>query len=276
MKLEPRYDEPVVQPFDDDPARQLAPLTRQRRRFETMLAAFGEDDWQHPSRCDAWTARDVIAHLVSVTGFWNASITAGLAGEPTRWLIGFDPAATPPQLVGTMSELSSGDVFEQFVTTSASFIDMLAGLSAEQWLLPAESPAGHVPIQLLAQHALWDSWIHERDVALPVGIAPAVEPDEVSSVLQFAAMVSPVLGLGLGRDTAAVLAVEATDPTVQFVLDAGRAVGVSPGPGGDSVPCLRGDAVDLAEALSLRGPLPADAPIEWRQMLTHLEAAFDQ
>jgi hypothetical protein len=122
---------------------------------------------------------------------------------------------------------------------------------------------------------LWDSWIHERDVVIPLGIAPVVEPDEVASVLEFAAMVSPVLGFGLGRDDVAVLAVEATDPIVQFVLNVGRTVSLKSGLAGDSVPCLRGDAVRLAEALSLRGPMPPDAPDEWRHMLANLEAAFD-
>ena len=38
--------------------------------------------------------------------------------------------------------------------------------------------------------------------------------------------------------------------------------------------CLRGDAVELVEVLSIRAQLPDSAPVEWKQMLGGLETAF--
>ena len=35
------------------------------------------------------------------------------------------------------------------------------------------------------------------------------------------------------------------------------------------------EAVELVEALSLRAPLPADTPVEWRGVLNGLETVFD-
>ena len=40
-------------------------------------------------------------------------------------------------------------------------------------------------------------------------------------------------------------------------------------------PCLQGDAVGLVEALSIRAPLPADAPDEWYRVLNGLATVFD-
>ena len=40
-------------------------------------------------------------------------------------------------------------------------------------------------------------------------------------------------------------------------------------------PCLRGDAVELVEALSIRAPLPDSAPPEWHELLVGLATAFD-
>lgn len=240
-----------------------------------MLAELTDDQWGRASRCEGWTARDVVAHLVGVNKFWNASVLAGLAGEPTRALAGFDPAATPPLLVDAMSSLSPSGVLDQFVSTNDSFLGALSALTPGEWSMPAESPAGHVPIRLLAQHALWDSWVHERDVAIPLGIASGVEPDEVTSCLQYAAVVSPVLGIGLGRARAGVVAVEATDPTVRFVLDVGDCVSLRNEAFDRVVPCLSGDAVEMIEALSLRRPMSPSTPIEWSQLLGGLEAAFD-
>ena len=99
MKLTPRYDRPPIIEIAGAPDDQLAPVVRQRRRFEAMLADLGDDGWSAPSRCSGWTVHDVIAHLVGVNTFWEASVSAGAAGTPTRILTGFDPAATPPLMV---------------------------------------------------------------------------------------------------------------------------------------------------------------------------------
>lgn len=119
------------------------------------------------------------------------------AGTPTRVLAAFDPATTPPSMANGMSSLTTRQVFDQFVSTTDALLDSVAGLTDEQWTTVAESPAGHVPIRLLVQHALWDSWVHERDVAIPLGITAAIENDELQSCLQYAAAIGPVLGSGL-------------------------------------------------------------------------------
>ena len=65
-----------------------------------------------------------------------------------------------------------------------------------------------------------------------------------------------------------------TRPVV-FVVDVGASVSVRDEAPASTVPCLRGDAVVLIEALSLRAPLPLSAPIEWSQLLDGLATAFD-
>jgi uncharacterized protein (TIGR03083 family) len=275
MILSPRYEGPMILTIDGDPSDQLQPLTRQRRRMQTMLAEISEQEWTMPSRCAGWSVRDVVAHLVGVNAFWNGSIRAGLAGKPTRVLGGFDPAATPPLMVGAMSSLTVPALLAEFISTNEALVDVTAELPDERWSVLAESPAGHVPIRLLAQHALWDCWVHERDIAVPLGIPTAAETDELTSCLRYAAAVSPVLGMGLDRDCAGVYAVEATDPVIRFVLDVTDSVAVRERAAEGGVPCLRGEAVELIEALSLRTPMPTTTPIEWSHLLGCLETAFD-
>lgn len=275
MILAPRYDGPTVLFVDGHPSDQLEPLVRQRRRMTSMLETLTDQGWATASRCAGWTVRDVVAHLVGVNAFWRGSIRAGLAVTPTRVLAAFDPAATPPSMVEAMSSLTTRQVFDEFVSTTDALLDTVTRLTDEQWSTIAESPAGHVPIRLLAQHALWDSWVHERDVAIPLGIAAAIEGDELQSCLQYSAAVGPVLGSGLGRSCAGVFAVEATDPSIRFVLDIGESVSVRDEAAAVAVPCLRGDAVELTEALSLRAPMPATTPIEWTNLVAGLATAFD-
>ena len=68
-------------------------------------------------------------------------------------------------------------------------------------------------------------------------------------------------------------AVESSDPDSSFVVEVGDSVAVRDRTD-PSAPCLRGDAVELVEALSIRAPLPDSAPVEWKQLLGGLETAF--
>jgi len=93
--------------------------------------------------------------------------------------------------------------------------------------------------------------------------------------LRYAAALSPALAIGNGHALGAVLAVEASDPDVRFVLEVGESVAVRDDEARSDAPCLRGDAVALVEALSLRSPLPTPAPTEWTELLSGLATAFD-
>jgi uncharacterized protein (TIGR03083 family) len=275
MKVSPRYDGPPLISIDGSARDQLAPVVRQRHRMETMLAGLTDDAWHAPTRCEGWDVQDVIAHINGVNAFWEASIKAGLAGTPTRILVGFDPVATPALMVDAVRSLTSKEVYEQFVTANDSFLATIAGLDDDGWATLAEAPPGHIPIRLLASHALWDAWVHERDIALPLGIAPPEEADEVIASLRYAAALSPGFLLSRGEAPAGMFAVEVTDPDASFTLEIGDAIVIRSGSVPSGVPVLRGDAIRLTEALSIRAPLPADTATEWRELLRGLEAAFD-
>lgn len=274
MILAPRYEGPTILSIDGPPGELLQPFTRQRQRMLAMLEAMSDEQWAVESRCAGWTAREVAAHLVTVNTFWHASIVAGLAGTPSRMLAGFDPAASPPVMVDWMSALSHRDVLDQFTSTTNTLLNVVGELTEQGWTTTAEAPAGVIAIRALVQHALWDSWIHERDIAIPLGMETAAEPDEVRACLQFAAAISPALGLGLGLQPSCTLSVEAVDPDIQFVLQVDESVRVLDR-ADPRLPCLRGNAVELVEALSLRAPMPSTTPVEWSQLLAGLATAFD-
>lgn len=274
MKLAPRYDGPPIISIEGRPDDQLAPATRQRRRLERTLATLSGDDWHVPSRCDGWSVQDVVAHLVGVNTFWAASVRAGAAGTPTRILSGFDPAATPPLLIAPMRTLTATEVLDQFVQSNDDFLGAVAELDDASWSLVAEAPPGHIPIRLLVHHALWDSWIHERDIALPLGLTHPVEADEVASSLRYVAALAPALALLSATACTGTFAVHTTDPEVCFELDVTESATVRNESTVGDAPCLRGDAVELLEAMSLRVPLPRAAPDEWRAVLDGLATAF--
>jgi uncharacterized protein (TIGR03083 family) len=274
--LTPRYDGPPILAFDGQADDVLAPLVRQRRRLEQLLAGLDQEQWAAPSRCEGWRVQDVVAHLIVVNAFWATSVRAGRRGEPTRILTGFDPAESPPQLIEGMTGLQPVEVLDRFVASDDGFLAALDGLDAAGWATLAESPPGWVPVRVLCLHALWDCWVHERDIVAPIGLPAVTEDDEVRACARYAAALSPAFAVSRDEPVGDRYGVVTHDPEDAFVLVVGDGVQVCPGPVPEDVPVLAGDAVEVVEALSMRAPLPAGAPEAWRS-LRHggVATAFD-
>jgi uncharacterized protein (TIGR03083 family) len=156
----------------------LEPWRRHRERFLATLQTFDEDQWLAPTHCTDWNARDVISHLVTVDQFFTASLLGAQAGTPTEMLPGFDPKAIPELLVAPMRAKSSRELLDDFAAGQEVYVRTVEGLAPEDWAAWGEAPFGLVPVRLVMAHAFWDSWVHERDILVPQGQEPALEPDE--------------------------------------------------------------------------------------------------
>jgi len=275
VQLTPRYDGPDLLRWEVPLGNPAVPLLRQRERLAGLLGGLDAAQWVAPSRCQGWTVQDVIAHLVGTNQFWAISIASGRQGTPTQYLATFDPVATPVQMVDAVRDQSAVDTLAGFVESNSAIADALAGTSDAEWLAPAEAPPGHVPLCALVAHALWDSWIHERDVVVPLGLEPVAEPDELVLCLQYAAALSPMFLASRGSTRCGSLAVDAVDPDVAFVVDIGATVVVRSGAAPVDAARLSGDAAELIEGLSFRRSFePGVAPAEaW--MLEGLAEVFD-
>jgi uncharacterized protein (TIGR03083 family) len=275
VQLTPQYGDRPVITLDGDPSAIAVPAVRQRRRLAATLASLSAEQWAHASRCAGWSARDVIVHLESTNAFWEFSIAAGRTGEPTRMLQTFDPVASPAKLVAR-SEISWPEVAERFAASSATFTALLESLDETDWPKIAEAPPGHITISATAHHALWDSWVHERDVLLPLGLPLAVEPDEVAACLRYVAGVTPGFAITRGLARTGTFAVVASDPSVAFVVEIASGVQVRDRRPDDAVELtLTGDAVELLEALSVRRPLGQVVPPESAWMIGGLQEIFE-
>ena len=273
MLLTPRYGTTPVLTLDGDPAAIGVPLIRQRRRLAETLGRLSDAQWSHPSRCDGWSALDVAIHLSSTNSFWEASIGSGVGGAPTEILASFDPVATPAQMVAT-SEQDAADVVEAFAASTESLATLVAGLAPSDWELLGEAPPGHISVSAVAHHALWDSWIHERDILLPLGESPPEVPDEVIASLRYVASLAPALAVTRGTARSGGFDVTASDPDTSFSVAIGADVAVTDGVSGSDF-VLAGKAADLLEALSVRAPLDAAVPDDLGWAFSGLRTVFD-
>ena len=275
MQLNPSYGTEPVIVLDGDPAAVAAPAIRQRRRLAATLAQLTDQQWAHPSRCDGWSSRDVIVHLDSTNSFWAYTIAAGVGGERTELLATFDPVASPADMVAASQDKTPSEVLDQFVASTDALVELWAGLDAASWTALAEAPPGHISISAVTHHAIWDSWIHERDILLPLGISPAEEPDEVAASLRYAAALGPAIGRNLGGDRRGSVAIQATEPDIAFAVTIGDQVAVAPVHAAVDLQ-LSGGAVHLLEAFSRRVPLDQDIPDDRAWMLGGLSEIFDE
>lgn len=275
MQLTPRYGgDPLIR-LDGDPAAIATPAIRQRRRFVDALRALAPEQWACPSRCAGWTVRDVVVHLDSTNEFWSFSTQQGLAGEPTRFLATFDPVTGPAELVDAARDVPADEVLARFVASTERLADLWSSISGEGWTALAESPPGHMTVSAVAHHALWDSWVHERDVLLPLGLAPTDEEDEVAACLRYVAALAPAFALTNGTAQRGELEVTATRPDLRFVVAVDESVLVHAGAATAPDAVLSGEAVELTDALSVRRPLDADVPARSAWMVDGLRAVFD-
>jgi len=273
MQLTPHYDDAGFLRLDLPLGDPAVPLLRQRRRLAATLAGLDDEQWATPSRCEGWSARDVAAHLVSTNQFWAFSIGAALAGEPTRFLATFDPVASPAEMVDAGRAQSPSEVLGELVSTTEELAMVTSRV--DDWSVLGEAPPGHVPLRAVALHALWDGWIHERDIVLPLGLDPVEEPDEVTGSLTYSAALSPAFALAQGRSERGALVIDATDPQVHIVIEVGDGVVVHGGDAPAGALHVTSSAVELLEALSFRGPGRVEAPEHQRWLLDGLAAVFD-
>ena len=275
MLLSPHYgDQPIISVVLR--ADGGHPVLAQRRRLEAQLRELTEEQWQHASRCAGWTVQDVIAHLTSTKGFWALSIERGLAGEPTRFLGMFDPVASPAEMVEQVKGTPPSVTLDEFVTSNEALACTVEALDEEGWSTTAEAPPGHLPIRLVADHALWDAWVHERDIMLPLGLEPTVAADEVRTCLRYAAALGRALALCAGSTESGAVEISVTGPDDRFVVQVGpEQVRVH----GDEAPAdslaVQAEAVALLEVLSRRDVgWPEPPAVAW--LSAGLAEVFDE
>lgn len=275
MRLDPAYGPRPALVVDLPATSGPHPVIGQRRRLQAHLAGLSEDGWRHASRCDGWSAQDVLTHLTSTNQFWDLSVQQGLAGAPTRFLATFDPVASPAELVAERGQVPPAETLEAFAESNEALLATVEALGDADLAVTAEAPPGHLPIRHVLDHALWDAWVHERDILLPQGHAPVEDPDEVATCLRYAAALGRAVSLaaGVGPGSAEVVA---SAPPARMVVDVDDdQVRVHDGPIPDGAHRLEGPAVDLVEMLSRRDvgrPRPAAA--DW--LSAGLAQVFDE
>lgn len=233
------------------PGPVIDAFATQRARLVLRCRQLDEDEWRTPSRCADWTVHEVIRHLVDPTG----RIAKNARGEPTGET-GFDPRTTPRRWLEETAGLTTAQTVDALVSTTeselAAFDDLM--LAGDDRALPG--PYGLIHWTTFALHILWDSWLHERDVTLPLGCAQDATADENTLVGLYGIMLAGV-PLGTSGATATETFVLDGAGGGAFRLDAGDETRASTTAAPDPA-ALRGELAPVVDSLSGRDAELAD------------------
>jgi uncharacterized protein (TIGR03083 family) len=198
-----------------EPGHLLQVFGEQRERFAAVLRGFGADDWAAPTRCADWSAHDVVRHLCDAS-----TLVAGTSPGDRRLDItaGFDPRVTPRRWAAVSADESREATFRRFMTATEEMLGQLRARLAQDRRFDVHLPYGPMDWTVLALHAHWDSWLHERDVLLAQGREHPTDDDATFYATAYglfiAAAVAPIFGdqvrekLTLGGDGGGIFDVE--------------------------------------------------------------------
>ncbi|MCZ4522227.1 maleylpyruvate isomerase family mycothiol-dependent enzyme [Rhodococcus ruber] len=143
---------------DSDDNAIFAEISDERRSIARTLETLSPEQWATPSLCDAWTVRDVAAHLVAplIVPLWHF----GLAMARTRG--NFDRAN---QLMTQRVRRKHGDELPALLTAHAD---------------KKFTPPGHGPMAPLS-----DVLVHGLDMCRPLGIEHHVPDHRMITMLDF-------------------------------------------------------------------------------------------
>jgi uncharacterized protein (TIGR03083 family) len=272
MELKPRYAGTSILSMYDIDGTPSEASSRQAQRLVALVREFSDEQWAAPSRCEQWRVRDVISHLSTTNGFWAYSLGEGLRGEPSSLLANFDPVRTPPLLVASLSELSNQQVFEQYAASVDQLCALFETVRDDQWDMVAEAPPGHVSLREIGAHSLWDSWTHERDIAIPLNLPLSHEADEISWCLRYVAGLGAAFLATEGSTREGLLTIAVTQPELLITVQVGADVVVRETRDSDPPAMITGDATAVVESLSCRAPMISiGADHQWMlEGLTHV------
>ncbi|GAA0606659.1 maleylpyruvate isomerase family mycothiol-dependent enzyme [Kutzneria viridogrisea] len=155
-------------------------IATERARLVDGLAGVTEAEWDSPSLCAGWLARDVLAHLVS-----TAEMT------PRRFVFGLLRHGL------AFHRMTAADAARYGERPVPALLERLAGLATSH-----DHPPG--PIETLLLEAV----VHGEDILFPLGLTADHVPEALVRAADFARTAQPLVGC---RRRIAGLRLQATD-----------------------------------------------------------------
>ncbi|MEO6652983.1 MAG: maleylpyruvate isomerase family mycothiol-dependent enzyme [Ilumatobacteraceae bacterium] len=180
-----------------------------------------DDQWSTQSLCPDWSVRGVMVHLGAVEYM--------LLGEPPGSMpdaLPFDKVGDWMTQVAALSDLETLGRYRQVISARR---EELAAMSDDDFDQPCMTPVGPGTYGRFMDVRVFDFWVHEQDVRMPLGMAghetgPAAE----MAIAEIEASLGYIVGRKIGLPDGKGMTIDLTGPierTFHVAVD-GRAVRV--------------------------------------------------
>jgi uncharacterized protein (TIGR03083 family) len=174
----------------------IADLEATWSALDTVAASLSPDQWSAQSLCPDWTTQGVIAHATSIE----------------QVLVGWEPGGESPfARIGPvhreLAALSADELLAQFRHIVTERRAELATMTDDDFATQGPTPIGPASYARFMDIRMFDNWVHERDIRVPLGVpgddsGPTAEKslDEVHNSLGY--IVGKKVGLEDGKSIA--------------------------------------------------------------------------
>jgi uncharacterized protein (TIGR03083 family) len=230
-------------------------LQQQRGRLTERLAELSAEGWRQPTRCHLWDVGDLIAHMTDTNRWTLAALAAAQDPSLPSPFEGFDNRVTPHQRVVAARGRSSTDLLKDLRSGTEEVAKALAAASDPEFPLVRYGRVRYrAPVAGL--HLFWDSWLHERDVLLPLGLGGDHTDEELEATAAYAMLFAGALmGPFDPPVTIDVLLRDRADRSLRLALGATVHLGLRPESDGAPDYHIVGSTLPMIDALFGRGSL---------------------
>lgn len=164
-------------------------LASRRQALLDLLQNMPNSYWDMRSRCSDWSVHQVVRHVRDAAKIHVARLGGG--AFPFSSSERFDPKTSPASWMAH----SEGE-------TPRETVGQLVQIFKEEDLLFARRVGQNAPDlvpgplrrklhwSVSSVHFLWDSWMHERDICVPLGLTTVTGDDEMRLVTMYALLVA--------------------------------------------------------------------------------------
>jgi len=198
--------------------------------IRALLATLTDEQLHLPTDLPGWSVRDVIAHMASVEAHLlehpEPDHAVSDAGHVKNLL-----GAWNEQRVDHRRSWAVAQVVSEFDAVTRAREPVLRALDDDRLSTVEATPLGEMPLQRFVQTRFLDSWVHEQDIRLAVGVPETVGSAATSRVLDIAMSWLPraVAKARVQEGAAAVVDVLAPQRrTVAALVQEGRGVACDP------------------------------------------------
>ncbi|MDE0205238.1 MAG: maleylpyruvate isomerase family mycothiol-dependent enzyme [Candidatus Tectomicrobia bacterium] len=191
-----------------------------------LCEPLSERDWKLATDCPKWSVQDHVSHIVGTE--------SRLAGRPV-------PDHTPEEMghvhndIGRGNEIwvdflrsrTGGHVLEAFREVTATRLQRLRGMSADDFSEPTQTPVGPGTVRDFMVIRIFDCWVHEQDIRRAVGRPGHMEgPVVIHSMDRMVRAMPFVVGKKAAAPDGSTVVFDITGPagrTVAIGVQGGRA-----------------------------------------------------